>query len=403
MWDFVVVGAGIIGCSIARQLKLGHGKDVLVLEKESVPGLHASGRNSGVIHSGINQKPRSLKAKLCVRGGYLLKEFCKKNEVAMKEVGTVVLARTDQEIDVIGDQKLRAEENGVQGVRILDRQELKQIEPFAEAKQALFSPYGAIVDSKNLIAKIAQDSNRSGVHYEFGARVLKIEDEGDFLKIRTNNNEFYGKYLVNCAGLYADRIAQLMGVGNDYCIMPFRGDYYRLKAERGYLVNSMIYPAPNLAVPFLGIHLTRRTDDSVIVGPNALLALGREKYRDAHINWEETLHMLLDVRFTKLMSDRAFMKLAFQELKLSLSKEEFAKAAQDLVPEITSRDLIHDQSGIRAQLVDSKGHLVDDFLFDQTEKSFHVLNAVSPGMTSALAFAEEVDRIISDGKDFVRS
>ncbi|HKM78210.1 MAG TPA: L-2-hydroxyglutarate oxidase, partial [Candidatus Bathyarchaeia archaeon] len=340
---------------------------------------------------------------LCVRGGYLLKEFCKKNEVAMKEVGTVVLARTDQEIDVIGDQKLRAEENGVQGVRILDRQELKQIEPFAEAKQALFSPYGAIVDSKNLIAKIAQDSNRSGVHYEFGARVLKIEDEGDFLKIRTNNNEFYGKYLVNCAGLYADRIAQLMGVGNDYCIMPFRGDYYRLKAERGYLVNSMIYPAPNLAVPFLGIHLTRRTDDSVIVGPNALLALGREKYRDAHINWEETLHMLLDVRFTKLMSDRAFMKLAFQELKLSLSKEEFAKAAQELVPEITSRDLIHDQSGIRAQLVDSKGHLVDDFLFDQTEKSFHVLNAVSPGMTSALAFAEEVDRIISDGKDFVRS
>jgi len=182
--------------------------------------------------------------------------------------------------------------------------------------------------------------------------------------------------------------------------MPFRGDYYRLKAERGYLVNSMIYPAPNLAVPFLGIHLTRRTDDSVIVGPNALLALGREKYRDAHMNWEETIRMILDIRFTKLMSDRAFMKLAFQELKLSLSKEKFVKAAQQLVPEITPCDLIHDQSGIRAQLVDSKGHLVDDFLFDQTEKSFHLLNAVSPGMTSALAFAEEVDRIISEGKIF---
>jgi L-2-hydroxyglutarate oxidase LhgO len=400
LWDYVVVGAGIIGCSIARELKLSHGKGVLVLEKESAPGLHASGRNSGVIHSGINQKPGSLKAKLCVRGGYLLKEFCKKNGVAMREVGTVVLARTDQEIGVIDDQKLRAEKNCVQGVRIVDRQELRQIEPFAEAKRALLSPHGAIVDNKNLVAKIVEDGERKGVHYEFGAKVLKIDDLGDFLKIRTKNNEFYGKYLVNCAGLYADRIAQLMDIGNEYCIIPFRGDYYRLRTERGYLVKSMIYPAPNLSVPFLGIHLTRRTDDSVIVGPNALLALGREKYRDVHINWDETLRMLLDIRFTKLMSDREFMKLALQELELSLSKTKFAKAAQELVPEITSRDLINDQSGIRAQLVDSKGHLVDDFLFSQTEKSFHVLNAVSPGMTSALAFAEEVDRIISEGKEF---
>ena len=394
------MGAGIIGCSIARQLKSSHEKDVLVLEKEPAAGLHASGRNSGVIHSGINQKPGSLKAKLCVRGGYLLKDFCKKNDVAMKEVGTVVLARTDQEIRVIDDQRRRAEENGVQDVRILDRQGLKQIEPFAEAKQALLSPHGAIVDSKTLVAKIAEDGRRRGVHYEFGANALKIEDVGDFLKVHTKSDDFYGKYLVNCAGLYADRIAQLMDVGNDYCIIPFRGDYYRLKAERGYLVNSMIYPAPNLTVPFLGVHLTRRTDDSVIVGPNALLALGREKYREANVNWEETLRMLLDIRFAKLMSDRGFMKLAFQELKLSLSKEKFAEAAQELVPEITAGDLIHDQSGIRAQLVDSKGHLVDDFLFDQTEKSFHLLNAVSPGMTSALAFAERVDQIISERKGF---
>ena len=188
-----------------------------------------------------------------------------------------------------------------------------------------------------------------------------------------------------------------MGVGREYCIVPFRGDYYRLNAERSYLVNSMIYPAPNLAVPFLGIHLTRRTDGSVIVGPNALLALGREKYRDHEINWEETLRMLLDVRFAKLMSNDGFMKLAFRELKLSLSKEEFAKAARELVPEIRPQDLVHDQSGIRAQLVDANGHLVDDFVFERTERSFHLLNSVSPGMTSALAFAEDVDRIISEG------
>ena len=394
----MVIGAGILGCSIARQVRANHRKDVLVLEKETAPGLHASGRNSGVIHSGINQKPGSLKAKLCIKGGYLLKEFCRKNDVAMKEVGTVVLASTDQEIEVILEQKLRAEKNGVQGVRILDQQELKQIEPFAEAKRALLSPHGAIVDSKALVAKIAEDGTRNGVSYAFNAGVLKIEDVGDFLRIRTKNSEFCAKYLINCAGLYADRIAQLMGVGNDYCIIPFRGDYYRLRADREYLVKSMIYPAPNLAVPFLGIHLTRRTDGSVILGPNAMLALGREKYRDSNINWRESLRMLLDIRFTKLMSDREFMKLAFQELELSLRKPKFAKAAQKLVPQVTPGDLIRDQSGIRAQLVDSKGHLVDDFLFNQTEKSFHLLNAVSPGMTSALAFAEEVDQIISEGK-----
>lgn len=397
MWDFIVVGAGIIGCSIARQLKLSKRKSVLVLEKEPSPGLHASGRNSGVVHSGINQKPGSLKAKLCVRGGYMLKEFCKNNGVAMTELGTVVLARTDKEIDVINEQEVRARKNGVEGVRIVGREELRRIEPFANAKEALISPHGAIVDSRNLVAKIAEDGRLNAVQYAFDAKVMKIEDTRDSLRISTQRDEFYCKYLVNCAGLYADRIAQLMGVGREYCIVPFRGDYYRLKAERSYLVNSMIYPAPNLAVPFLGIHLTRRTDGSVIVGPNALLALGREKYRDREINWEETLRMLLDVRFAKLMSNEGFMKLAFRELKLSLSKEEFAKAARELVPEIRSHDLVHDQSGIRAQLVDASGHLVDDFVFERTERSFHLLNSVSPGMTSALAFAEDVDRIISEG------
>ena len=370
---------------------------MLVLEKESSPGLHASGRNSGVVHSGINQKPGSLKAKLCVRGGYMLKEFCRNNGVAMREVGTVVLARTDKEIDVIQEQEVRAKKNGVEGVRIVDREELSRIEPFANAKEALISPLGAIVDSQNLVAKIVEDGRRNAVQYVFDAKVVKIEDRHDSLTVSTHHDQFYCKYLINCAGLYADRIAQLMGAGRDYCIVPFRGDYYRLRTERSYLVNSMIYPAPNLRVPFLGVHLTRRTDGSVIVGPNALLAFGREKYRDREINWKETLRMLFDIRFAKLMSNEEFMKLALHELRLSLSKEEFAKAARELVPEIRSHDLLHDQSGIRAQLIDARGHLVDDFVFERTERSFHLLNSVSPGMTSALAFAEDVDRIISEG------
>lgn len=396
-WDIAVVGAGIVGCAIARELRLRHpDRSLIVLEKEDRPGAHTSSRNSGVIHSGINQKPGSLKATLCVRGNVLLKSLCKRLQIPMREIGTVVLARTDQESTTIRELERRANANGVPGVRIIDQDLLRQIEPYALAKEALISPTGAIVDSAQLVGGIATDAARNGVTLVLNAKVQKILDEGDELILKTARSDFHARFLVNCGGLYADQVAWMMDTGRDFCVIPFRGDYYRLKPERSFLVNSMIYPAPNLELPFLGIHLTKQTDSSVIVGPNASLALGRENYRDSRINWDETLRMFFDIRFARMISDIDFLKIAVRELRLSVSKKEFAKAAKGLVPAISEGDLLPHRGGIRAQLVDRKGCLVDDFVFERTDKSFHILNAVSPAMTSALAFAEHVADLVSD-------
>jgi L-2-hydroxyglutarate oxidase len=390
-WDVAVVGAGIVGCSIAREIKLREpNKSVLVLEKESRAGAHASSRNSGVIHSGINQKPGSLKAAMCVRGSALLKDFCKKSSIPVKEVGTVVVARNDLESVTIRELERRANANGVQGVRIVDQNELKRIEPYAVAREALVSPAGAIVDSGQLVSGMATDAAKNGVLPVFDAKVEGILDKGDDLVIKTSRSDFHAKFLINCAGLYADQVAWMMDVGRDYFVIPFRGDYYHFRRESSHLVNSMIYPAPNLELPFLGIHLTKRTDGSVIVGPNASLALGRENYKDSGINWGEALRMISNIRFARLIADFDFLRIAVGELKLSISKKAFLKAAKVLVPAISEDDLLQDQSGMRAQLVDGKGHLVDDFLFERTDKSFHILNAVSPAMTCALSFAEHV-------------
>lgn len=398
--DFGIVGAGVVGCSIAREVRLRRpDKSVIILEKENRVGAHASSRNSGVIHSGINQKPGGLKAKLCVRGSALLKEFCRQSGTPMKELGTVVLARTDEESATIRELQRRATANGVRGVQIVDEKMLRKIEPYAQAREALISPTGAIVDSGRLVEEIATDATRKGVAIAFDSKVRRIIDKRDYLIVETPTDEYQIKFLVNCAGLYADCVAWMMDVGRDYCVIPFRGDYYRLKTERSFLVNSMIYPAPNLEMPFLGVHLTKRIDESVIVGPNAMLALGREKYRDASVNWHEALSMLIDLRFARLISDLDFLKIAIRELKLSLSKKAFVKAAQSLVPTISEDDLVSDQSGIRPQFVNRKGRLVDDFLFERTDKSFHVLNAVSPAMTCALSFAEHVaDLILNETK-----
>jgi len=318
----------------------------------------------------------------------------------MREIGTVVLARSDEERATLRELERRAKANGVPSVQLLDREMLKRIEPFAHADEALLSPTGAIVDSGKLVAGIAADATRMGVSLVLDAEAREIIDKRQHIIVRTSTSDFHAKYLVNCAGLHADQVAWMMDVGREYCVIPFRGDYYCLRPGRRFLVNSMIYPAPNLELPFLGIHLTKRTDGSVIVGPNASLAFGREHYKGSSINWDDTLHMLCDLRFARLMSDLDFLRIALKELRLSLSKGAFAEAARYLVPEISKDDLLADQSGIRAQLVDRKGHLADDFVFDRTDKSFHVLNAVSPAMTCAFAFADYlVDLIFEDQTD----
>lgn len=392
--QFVIIGAGIIGIAIARELaKRGRGP-VTILEKESGLGRHASGRNSGVIHSGINQKPGSLKAKMCVEGSRLLREYCRKRNVPMRECGTLVVARTEEEWPVIERVLEMGKECDVPDLRILNQKELQEREPLARGVGALLSPTGATVDSRALLEAVAEEARTLGVTFKLCHRVNRVSacrTPADGHSIETNEGTLQADYLINAAGLEADRIAHFLGVGLGYRIIPFRGEY---REVQNCDIRSMIYPPPNLQFPFLGIHLTRETDGRVLAGPSAILSFGREAYHKEW-DWSEMFQMFMSASFWKLILSPTFLGLAFQNAAVSFSETAFLKEIQTLVPSVKREQLAPYRSGIRAQMVDSDGRLVDDILVEYREHSTHILNAVSPGLTSSLAFAEHVvERIL---------
>ena len=396
-YDVAVVGAGVIGCAVARALASRCRGRIIVAEKEAGIAFHTSGRNSGVIHSGFNPKPGTLKAKLCVLGSRMLRQYCRRTAVPMNQVGTVVLAQNDSEIRTLHELQRRAKLNGVQGVRIIDKNDLKKLEPHARAVEALVSPTGAIVDSQALVRRLWRDCLRKGGRFLFNWKLRQIREKSGVLRIKSASGKIIvARFLINCAGLYADSLAHQLGVGLDYRIVPFRGDYFRLTRDRSYLVNSMVYPTPDLNFPFLGIHLTRTVHGDVIVGPNASLALGREAYSGRAANPIELLQTVVSSQFLRLLSKPEFLRMAGREMWISMVRSRFAAGAQALVPEIRPEYLERGMSGIRAQLVDSKGNLVDDFVSASTEMSFHVLNAVSPGLTCSLAFADMIVKQLFD-------
>ena len=386
MTHYVVIGGGIIGSAIARELGLrGTGK-VTVLEKESSVGRHASGRNSGVIHSGINQKPGSVKARMCVEGNRRLREYCVKHAVPMQECGTLVVARQESELPVLDKLLAMGRECGVPGLTIIGNSELKEREPLANGKAALFSPTGAVVDSPALLKAVVADAQAQGVRYRYVHRVNGIKGTN----ISTTQGDINGDYVINCAGLYADNVAHMMGLGREYRIIPFRGEYMEVKNTD---IRSMIYQTPDLRFPFLSIHLTREADGKVLAGPSAVLSFGRESY-DKEWHWHETATMVLSPQFLGLISNPSFLNVAFQNARTSLSKRAFHDQIRSLAPSVKLEDLVPARSGIRAQMVNSKGEMVDDILVEYREHSTHVLNAVSPGMTCSLAFADHVVREI---------
>ena len=380
---FVVIGGGIIGISIARALALRGVRKIKVLEQESSVGQHASGRNSGVIHSGINQKPGSLKATMCVEGSRLLREYCLKHQVPMKECGTLVVAIEEREVPVLEQLLKMGKECGVPGLEIIDSKELRRLEPFANGIQALLSPTGATVDSRRVVEALAAEAKELGVEIAFNQRVERIEGKKVFTKCGAVEFDF----LINCAGLHADEIAHQMGAGAGYRVIPFRGEYMEV---RECDVRSMIYRAPDLRFPFLSIHLTRETDGRVLAGPSAVLAFGKEAYEK---EWKlaEMFGMFLSPQFLRLIIDSEFLKLAVNNAKTSLFPSAFLKEIQALVTTSLNRGQITPfRAGIRAQLVDSKGKMVNDILVERQENALHVLNAVSPGFTSSLAFSEYI-------------
>lgn len=381
---YIVIGAGIVGATIAREL-VYRGIDTSVLDKEREAGMHSSGRNSGVIHSGINHKPESIKGKYCLRGNKLLREYCTNKGVPMQQCGTLVVARNDLEDERLTRILNMGEKLGVPDLMRLEGDGIQYKEPACTrcARNALYSPTGAIVDSKALLASVIGDAKDAGARFNFGEKVKKVLED----RIITDKGELQYDYLINCAGLEADRIAHMRGIREDLFIVPFRGSYWRIDQ---LALNTMVYCPPDPNFPFLGVHLTPTTNGLSLAGPNASLALGRESYK-GEFNVRDIYDMLRQRGFWRMLARKEFLHQARDNLRTALSKSAFLKEINGLTSKpIKEGDIKPSRAGIRAQLVDSSGKLVDDLVVEHKERETHILNAVSPGMTCCLAFAEEM-------------
>lgn len=396
--DVAVIGGGVVGCSVAYHLAKESDLDIGVLEKEYHLAEHQSGRNSGVLHPGFNYPPGSLKARFATEGTSRLKQYARANDIPLRDFGVVVVAQTAAEEGRLQDLKAQADENGVE-TSIITHDELADHEPHAAGTAALYCPEAASIDSQKYVYQLAKDAENQGVDFYMGYEVNRVRHRDDHHQIDTSAGTVTADYVVNAAGLYADRIAHQLGVGTEYQVIPFRGEYYELVPDQRHRCETMIYPTPDPELPFLGVHYTRRTDDKVIVGPNAVLAFGREAYRNTTFNIAELADTLGYKGFWKLIASPKMMRVAWDELNKSYRKEKFVEAAQRLVPTVRADDFRRSYAGIRAQLVSTDGELVKDPLFEFGPNSLHVLNAVSPGLTSSLPFGDHLANQVLDQID----
>lgn len=397
--DVAIIGGGCVGCSIAKHLT--DSLDVCVLEKEYHLATHQSGRNSGVLHPGFNYKPGSLKARFSTEGTTRMKQYCRSNNIPIDEYGVVVVAKDSSDEKRLYELTEQANENGVE-TSILEEKELHEHEPNVSGRMALYCPEAASVDAQQYVHTLARDAVAAGTDFYMGYEVMDIRPESSYHTIETSKGSLTSTYLVNAAGLYADHLAHMMGVGKQYRVVPFRGEYYELRPEARSLVNTMIYPTPDPDLPFLGVHFTRRTDDKVIVGPNAVLAFGREAYQNTDVDVGELREILSYAGFWRLIASKKMLSIAWDELNKSFKKERFVEGAQRLVPAAQQDDFVSSYSGVRAQLVSSNGDLVGDPTVEHGPRSTHVLNAVSPGLTSSLPFGEHIAEMIHERIDTSR-
>ena len=394
-YHIAIVGGGVIGCALALSLA-SRFKRIVVLEKESAPGMHASGRNSGVVHAGFNPKPGTLKARLCVEGNRRLAEYAQANGVPFRRVGTFVVARNDAEAKVIETLRQNGVANGVPGIEIISGETLRRHEPNAIGEAALHAPTGGIIDSVALVRSLADAARKSGIEFLFGHRVTGVQEKTDHIDLLVGAKRISAELMVNCAGLYADKLAHMLGVGRSYVILPFRGEYYSVRHSDPSLIRSMVYPAPDPAFPFLGVHLTAAVDGTVLIGPNAVPAFGREAYSRFSFHPVEMLEQLLWKGTRQLLKDPHVRRSAMWELRRSFSKRLFAAEAAAVVRGVRPEDLRPYRAGIRAQLVSEAGQLVEDMVLERTRRSLHLLNVVSPGMTCSIPFAEHVAGLIGE-------
>jgi L-2-hydroxyglutarate oxidase LhgO len=389
----VVVGAGIVGLAVARQLTLSRpDARITVLDKEDRVGAHQTGHNSGVVHAGLYYTPGSLKARLCTRGRELLSLYCRERDLPYLECGKVVVARDAVEAERLGEIERRAITNGVPGLRRLDAAGLRDVEPHARGVVALHSPRTAIADFAGVARAFADDVRAAGGQIRLGFEVSAISSGA----VRAAGGEELGfDLLVVCAGLQADRVSRLAGDGPEPAIVPFRGEYYRLRPDRTGLVRGLIYPVPDPRYPFLGIHLTRTVGGAVEIGPNAVLALAREGYARRTVVPVDVRETLRWPGFRRLA--RRHWRAGVHELYASLSRRAFVAAARGYVPELSVRDVERAGAGVRAQAVDADGTMVDDFRIHRVGRVVTVRNAPSPAATSSIAIAEHIVSGYLDG------
>lgn len=393
--EVAIVGGGVVGLSTVKHLAEETELDVALFEKEHQFAAHQSGRNSGVVHPGFNYEPGSTKAKFATEGTTRLKEYCRTHDIPMEGFGVVVAAQTQKELDRLHTLQDQAEENGVE-TSILDEDALREREPHARGIGALYAPEAASIDSPQYVYQLARDAHHAGASIYLGTTVEAVRQEGAGYRLETDKGEMEVSFLVNTAGLYADKLAHQVGVGREYQIVPFRGEYLEVVPERAHLVNTMIYPTPDPELPFLGVHFTRRADGKVIIGPNAVLAFGREAYANTDIDLQEFGETIGYGGFWRLLASPKMVSVAAEELHKSYRKERFVAAAQGLVPEIRKADIADGFAGIRAQVVRDDGKLVKEPLFVEETDAIHVLNAISPGLTASLPFGDHLSTRVQE-------
>jgi L-2-hydroxyglutarate oxidase len=388
-YDAAVIGGGIVGAATAMALMEGvGGLSLIILEKESRLAAHQTGHNSGVIHSGLYYRPGSLKARNCTAGREDLYRFCAEHDIPHERCGKLVVATLEEELPALEELERRGRENGLAGIERLDGERLRKYEPHAAGIAGLFVPDTGIVDFIRVTKAFAAEVQKKGGEIRTGAEVRGIRRDSEGFVLTTPLGEFRCRLLINCAGLQCDRIARMAGADPGIRIIPFRGEYYTLEEKRRSLVRNLIYPVPDPAFPFLGVHLTRRIDGTVEAGPNAVLALKREGYSRFSFSLSDTLETLGYGGFWRLAG--RFWRTGLQEYRRSFSKGLFVRDLQRLVPELRRGDMGGGGAGVRAQAVDPAGKLLDDFHIVEGEGMIHVLNAPSPAATASISIGRAV-------------
>ena len=389
IYDVAIIGAGIVGMSTALKLQ-EKGKNVLVLDKEKSPAIHQSGRNSGVIHSGIYYKPQSFKSDLCIRGRELLIDFMNTENIPYRIEGKIVV---DNDIEKIGELNKRAEDLNMTGVKTLERNEILDLEPNCKFKSALYVPQAGVVDYKVVTEAIAKKFISLGGTVEYFQKIKNINSQNDLKILTSDKDSFSSEYLINCAGLFSDTVAILDNIEPNLRIIPFRGEYFVFNEEKSHLVNNMIYPISDPNLPFLGIHLTKTIDGKIEAGPNAVLAFAKEGYKWSNINISEFSKTILYKGMWKL--GKQYFGTGISEMYRSLNRKVFLKEILTYIPDVELSDLQPRVAGVRAQAVSSSGDLIDDFVFEESNNSLHVLNAPSPAATASLAIGEFIAKKVN--------